>query len=65
MQKLEGLWLLEESQPSDSTVILVYTVRADRGGASSIYAAQCSSTYVRTGSAWRLAMHQQSPQGAA
>ncbi|MFQ1627089.1 nuclear transport factor 2 family protein [Lysobacter zhanggongensis] len=46
-------------------VVLAYVVQADRGSGNSAYAAQCSSTYVRIGGNWRLALHHQTPAGQA
>ena len=49
--------------PGTDIVVLAYHVRADRGDEASSYAAQCSSTYVRTGGDWRLVLHHQSAAG--
>ena len=48
---------------NDSSAVLVYVALADRGDPDSIYSAQCSSTYVRSGQRWQLASHQQTPLG--
>src|SRR5690606_20509551 len=45
--------------PGADIVVLAYEVQADRGDDASSYAAQCSSTYVRIGGSWRLALHHQ------
>ncbi len=49
------------AMPTESTAILVYSVRADRGGSDTAYSAQCSSTYVLSSGEWLLALHQQTP----
>lgn len=46
-----------------STAVLVYAAQADRGETDSTYAARCSSTYIRDGDRWRLALHHQTPAG--
>ena len=48
-------------QASRSTVVLSYTVRADRGSPETSYAAQCSSTYVVESGRWVLVLHHQTP----
>jgi hypothetical protein len=47
--------------PADGIAILVYRADADRGTPASRYAAQCSSTYLRSGTAWQLVLHHQTP----
>lgn len=49
--------------PAESTSILVYSVKADRGSSDTAYSAQCSSTYVFSSGDWLLALHQQTPTG--
>jgi len=49
--------------PVDSTAILVYAVRADRGALDTSYTARCSSTYVFASGHWWLVVHQQTPTG--
>ncbi len=49
------------AMPAQSTAILVYSVKADRGGPDTTYSAQCSSTYVLSSGDWQLALHQQTP----
>ncbi len=48
---------------TQDTVVLAYIAQADRGGADSRYAAQCSSVYVRDSNGWSLVLHQQTPMG--
>ena len=43
------------------TVVLAYSVQADRGGEDSRYAAHCSSVYTRGDDGWCLVLHQQTP----
>jgi hypothetical protein len=48
------------ARPNDSVLVLAY--RADaRRDSDHPYAAYCTSTYARTGKAWRLVQHQQTP----
>jgi hypothetical protein len=47
------------AQPGEGTAVLAYVAEADRGETGSSYVAQCSSTYVRDGGRWLLALHQQ------
>lgn len=42
--------------------VVVYTVRAEREGQPEFHAV-VSSTFVRRGSGWQLALHHQSPAG--
>lgn len=46
--------------PSADVAVLVYEAEADRGEGVP-YRAQCSSTYVKVGGMWKLALHQQTP----
>ncbi|MCY1560732.1 hypothetical protein D9M68_979040 [compost metagenome] len=48
-------------RPADDTAVLVYAVVASRDDGAP-YRALCSSTYVKQGEAWRLALHHQTPQ---
>ncbi len=48
-----------EALPGAGTAVLAYVAEADRGDAAAPYVAQCSSTYVRDGDRWLLALHQQ------
>ena len=55
---------LEEPQVlpvTDDVAVVSYGVVAQREGAPT-YSALISSTYVRRGDAWRLALHQQTPR---
>ena len=52
-----------EALPGAGTALLAYMAEADRGDAAASYVAQCSSTYVRDGERWLLALHQQAPAG--
>lgn len=49
------------AMPGQSTVILVYSVKADRGDSDTAYSALCSSAYVLSSGEWQLALHQQTP----
>jgi hypothetical protein len=46
---------------TDDVAVVTYGVVAHREGAPT-YSALISSTYVRRGDAWRLALHQQTPR---
>ncbi|HYG62790.1 MAG TPA: DUF4440 domain-containing protein [Thermoanaerobaculia bacterium] len=47
--------------PGPQVAVLVYEATADRSAPDTEYAAQCSSTYVKLGGSWKLALHQQTP----
>ncbi|MDP9877321.1 hypothetical protein J2W25_001628 [Variovorax boronicumulans] len=47
-------------RPTDAVALLVYSVVASRHEGAA-YRALCSSTYVRQGDAWLLALHHQTP----
>jgi deazaflavin-dependent oxidoreductase (nitroreductase family) len=46
---------------TDDVLILTYVARASRGDAMPPYVARFTTVYVRKGSAWRVAFHQQTP----
>ncbi|QOF81088.1 nuclear transport factor 2 family protein [Variovorax sp. 38R] len=48
-------------RPTDHVAMLVYSVAASRHEGVA-YRALCSSTYVKEGDAWLLALHHQTPQ---
>jgi hypothetical protein len=48
-------------RPADHVAVLVYSVIASRHEGAA-YRAVCSSTYVRQGQTWLLALHHQTPQ---
>jgi hypothetical protein len=43
-------------------IALIYRASGSRRGDESVYSALASSVYVRRGSEWKLALHQQSPE---
>ena len=49
--------------PDPRVAMLAYVARAERGVPTSVYVAQCSSTYVLSADGWRLALHHQTPLG--
>lgn len=52
-------------QPAPGVTLVTYHASAARDGADARYTARATSVYVRNGSAWRLAFHQQTPLEAS